>query len=185
LKGVMTIKTNNQVYQFRINLKKTNPMIWRHFLIQDDRTLADLHYVIQIIMGWTDYVTPRQIGWKGPEHLPEIMADRVAILRVFRNFVDNALKYGGEDLSEIVIGYKEEDEHHIVYVSDNGIGLTEEESQNIFGLFERQKTAGGIMGSGLGLAIMKEIAEQHGGKVWSETGSNKGITFNISISKQL
>ena len=51
----MTIKTNNQVYQFRISLKKITPMIWRRFLIQEERTLADLHYVIQIIMGWTDY----------------------------------------------------------------------------------------------------------------------------------
>jgi PAS domain S-box-containing protein len=127
----------------------------------------------------------RQIEWKVPELLPEIMADRIAILRVFRNFVDNALKYGGGDLSEIEIGYKEDDEHHILYVSDDGVGLTEEDSLNIFGLFERQKTASGIMGSGLGLAIVKEIAEQHGGQVWSETGSIKGITFNVSISKHL
>ena len=127
----------------------------------------------------------RQIEWKAPELLPEIMADRIAILRVFRNFVDNALKYGGGDLSEIVIGYKEDDEHHILYVSDDGVGLTEEDSLNVFGLFERQKTASGIVGSGLGLAIVKEIAEQHGGQVWSETGSNKGIIFNVSISKHL
>jgi hypothetical protein len=51
----MGIKMTNQVYQFRINLKEISPMVWRRFLIQDDRTLADLHYVIQIIMGWTDY----------------------------------------------------------------------------------------------------------------------------------
>lgn len=127
----------------------------------------------------------RQIAWEEPDHLPEIMADRIAILRVFRNFVDNALKYGGEDLSEIVIAYKEDDENHILSVSDDGIGLTEEESQNIFGLFERQKTASGVMGSGLGLAIAKEIAEQHGGQVWSVKGPDKGITFNVSISKQL
>jgi len=47
----MTTITNNQVYQFRINLKNITPMIWRRFLIQDDRTITDLHYVIQIIMG--------------------------------------------------------------------------------------------------------------------------------------
>lgn len=127
----------------------------------------------------------RQIKWEEPEYLPEIKADRVALLRVLRNFVDNALKYGGDDLSEIAIGYREDDDYHILYVSDDGIGLTKEESQNIFGLFKRQKTASGIVGSGLGLAIVKEIAEQHKGNVWSEPGLKKGITFNISISKHL
>ncbi len=127
----------------------------------------------------------RQIEWKEPQHLPEIRADRIAILRVLRNFVDNALKYGGEGLSEITIGYKEVEKNHVLYVSDDGIGLTEEESQDIFGLFKRQKTATGIAGSGLGLAIVKEIAEQHGGNVWSEVSSEKGITFNVSISREL
>jgi len=127
----------------------------------------------------------RQITWTEPEYLPEIRADRIAMLRVLRNFVDNALKYGGEGLSEITIGYKDVEKYHILHVSDDGIGLTEEESQDIFGLFKRQKTAHGITGSGLGLAIVKEIAEQHGGKVWSGVSSEKGITFNVSISKEL
>jgi len=126
-----------------------------------------------------------QIKWTEPEYLPEIKADRVAMVRVLRNFVDNALKYGGGDLSEIAIGYREDDECHILSVSDDGIGLTAEESQKVFGLFKRQKTASGIAGSGLGLAIVKEIAKQHKGKVWAEPGSKKGITFNISISKHL
>jgi PAS domain S-box-containing protein len=127
----------------------------------------------------------RRIKWTEPDYLPEIKADRIAMLRVLRNFVDNSLKYGGGDLSEIAIGYREDEACHILHVSDDGIGLTEEESQNIFGLFKRQKTASGIAGSGLGLAIVKEIAEQHGGNVWTEIGSNKGITFNVSISKYL
>lgn len=127
----------------------------------------------------------RQIEWTSPQRLPVIRADRIAMLRVLRNLVDNALKYGGEGLSEITIGHREDEGYHIIYVSDDGIGLTEEESQDIFGLFKRQKTATGIAGSGLGLAIVKEIVEQHEGKVWSEVSSEKGITFNVSISKKL
>ncbi|MBT8361100.1 MAG: PAS domain-containing protein [Desulfobacterales bacterium] len=145
--------------------------------------LADL-----LLMIKEEFAIPlniRRITWTEPGYLPEIKADRFAMLRVLRNFVDNSLKYGGGDLSEIAIGYREDEDCHILHVSDDGIGLTEEESQNIFGLFKRQKTAIGIAGSGLGLAIVKEIAEQHGGKVWSEVGLNKGITFNVSISKHL
>jgi hypothetical protein len=45
----------DQIYQFRICLKDITPMILRRILIQGNKTLADLHRVIQIVMGWTDY----------------------------------------------------------------------------------------------------------------------------------
>ena len=127
----------------------------------------------------------RQIRWDEPENLPEINADKIFLLRVFRNFVDNSLKYGGDDLSEIKIGYKESDEFHILSVKDDGVGIKREASEKIFGLFKRHETSKGIEGAGLGLAIVKEIAEQHGGKVWMEPGWKKGITFFFSISKNL
>ena len=46
---------NLKIYQFKVYLKDINPMIWRRFLIQSNSSLKDLHYVIQILMGWTDY----------------------------------------------------------------------------------------------------------------------------------
>jgi len=125
----------------------------------------------------------RQIRWSQPESMPEIRVDRVSILRVLRNLVDNALKYGGEDLSEIRIGYEGSDEFHILSVSDDGVGIKSEDSDKIFGIFQRHETSKGIEGTGLGLAIVKEIMEQHGGKVWVESGPEKGTTFYISISR--
>jgi PAS domain S-box-containing protein len=47
----------------------------------------------------------RSIRWLEPDLLPEIRADRLCILRILRNLVDNALKYAGDELSEIVVGY--------------------------------------------------------------------------------
>jgi len=127
----------------------------------------------------------RQIRWDEPENLPEIKVDRISLLRVFRNFIDNSLKYGGDDLTEIKIGYKESDEFHIFSVKDDGVGIKREASEKIFGLFKRYETSKGIEGAGLGLAIVKEIVEQHGGKVWMESGWKKGVTFFFSISKNL
>ncbi|UCF83484.1 MAG: PAS domain S-box protein [Desulfobacteraceae bacterium] len=127
----------------------------------------------------------RQITWREPEHLPDVNADRFSILRVLRNLVDNALKYGGDDLSQIKIGYRETDEHHILYVKDDGFGLKEEDTKKIFRVFMRKRTSKGIEGTGLGLAIVKEIAEQHKGKAWVKPGRKRGITFYLSISKYL
>jgi hypothetical protein len=46
---------NVKIYQFKIHLKDISPMIWRRLLIQNHNTLKDLHYIIQILMGWTNY----------------------------------------------------------------------------------------------------------------------------------
>jgi len=125
----------------------------------------------------------RQIDLIEPEDIPTVMSDKLAILRVFRNFIDNALKYGGKTLQTIEIGYENNSDFHIFSVYDDGIGLNKEESRGIFGLFKRKDTSRGIKGTGLGLAIVKEIAERHHGEVWAEPGPQKGITFKISFIK--
>ena len=128
----------------------------------------------------------RQIRWLEPDGIPGIKADRMSIIRALRNLVDNALKYGGEALSEISIRYKESGESHILSIKDNGIGIREQgNDQDVFGPFIRRKTSKGIEGSGLGLTIVREIAEKHGGEVWLEPGQDRGITFYISIPKYL
>jgi PAS domain S-box-containing protein len=127
----------------------------------------------------------RRIDWFAPEYGVEINADKISILRIFRNLIDNALKYGGQSLTRISVGYEESENLHIFSVSDNGKGLKEADSEKIFGLFQRNETSRGVEGAGLGLAIVKEIAEQHGGRVWVEPRGKKGITFYVSISKTL
>ena len=43
------------VYQFKVVLRGVSPMIWRRILLRSDQTIADLHYAIQIAMGWSDF----------------------------------------------------------------------------------------------------------------------------------
>jgi hypothetical protein len=42
------------VYQLRVGLREISPAIWRRLLVRSDSTMADLHYILQIAMGWTD-----------------------------------------------------------------------------------------------------------------------------------
>ena len=130
-------------------------------------------------------IASRGITWLQPEEIPEVKADRRALLRVFRNLVDNALKHGGPELSAIKIGYEASENFHIFSVSDNGQGLEAENLEKVFGAFQRCTTAQGSEGTGLGLAIVKEVAEKHGGTARAECGFEKGVTFYISISKSL
>lgn len=127
----------------------------------------------------------RRISWSEPDNVPDIKADKISLIRVLRNFVDNAIKYGGDRLSRIVIDYQNGGDHHILCVADDGVGLPKEDPQKIFGMFKRNSGHPEVEGAGLGLAIVKEIAEQHKGSVWVEPGLLCGATFCMSISKHL
>jgi PAS domain S-box-containing protein len=140
--------------------------------------------ILQIISEeFSPRLVVRQIKWFEPEAMVEIKADKLSILRVFRNFVDNALKYGGEDLSEIRIDYKETEEFHTLSVSDDGAGIREGDYERIFAAFRRGETYKALEGVGLGLTIVAEIAERHRGMVWAEPREDRWTTFHISIAK--
>lgn len=147
---------------------------------------TDLKEILQIIREeFSPRLTIRQIQWLEPETIPKIKADKLSILRVFRNLVDNALKYGGQRLSEIKIGYQGSDDFHIISVSDNGAGIRGDDYESLFVAFRRNDTSKAVEGAGLGLAIVSEIAERHSGKVWAEPGKDNGTTFYMTVSKDL
>jgi PAS domain S-box-containing protein len=127
----------------------------------------------------------RKINWSEPEVLPIIKADRLSIIRVLRNLIDNALKYGGDALKTIEISYLDNENNHILSVIDDGKGFNEEERENMFTAFTRNTNSGDVFGTGLGLAIVKEIAEKHGGNAWADPAIGQGATFHVSISKNI
>jgi PAS domain S-box-containing protein len=140
--------------------------------------------VLQLIRE--EFTTRLELGGirlQVPARPPFLQADRLAMVRVLRNLIDNAIKYGGDKLSEITISCREDKNANIVSVRDDGVGLTKEDSGGLFGAFRRKKTSIGICGTGLGLAIVKEIIEQHGGEVWTEHDTRSGIAFCFSIPK--
>jgi len=127
----------------------------------------------------------RQVRWVESTALPEIIADELCIVRIFRNLLDNALKYGGSGLSEIRFEYQETNTHHVFSVSDDGVGLGDVDRDRLFQAFQRQATSRGTEGSGLGLAIVRELAKRHLGDVWVESSPGPGTTFSFSVSKSL
>ena len=128
----------------------------------------------------------RSIQWLIPDQIPDsIAADQPSIVRIFRNIIENSLKYGGDELGRIKIDYRPTDDLHIFTVTDDGQGLTEQDSENIFNWFKRKTASTSIQGTGMGLAIVKEIVTLHGGEVWHEPAKPKGATFGFSLSRQL
>ncbi len=145
-----------------------------------------LREVLRVVREeYASVLDARRVQWSEPEQLPEIRADRMGLVRILRNLVDNSLKYGGHNLREIRIGYEESEDFHILCVEDDGVGIDKDHCEKIFRPFHRHETSQGIEGTGLGLAIVKEIAGQHGGKVTAEPGAGRGTVFSLFFSKYL
>ncbi len=147
---------------------------------------VSLKEVLSIVREeFTTQLQIRSIKWHEFQNHPTVKADRLALVRVMRNFVENSLKYGGDSLTKITVSYQNTSSYHVISVQDNGVGVKKEEAESIFLPFERRKNSAGKCGSGLGLAIVKEIAASHKGEVWVEKKTKRGIRFCFAISKYL
>jgi signal transduction histidine kinase len=134
---------------------------------------------------FSDQLKLRRVEWCEPESVPEIQADRLSVLRILRNLVENALKYGGGGLKQIQIGYQDDGDYHVISVRDDGTGLKDVDAEKIFGLFVRSRNSKDTEGAGLGLAIVKELARQHKGRVWAEPANAPGAVFFVSFLKNI
>src|SRR5208283_2314435 len=105
----------------------------------------------------------RRIELLEPKGVPLVRVDKISMLRVFRNLIDNAVKYGGDGLTTVEIGYQQAGDFHHFTVKDDGVGIQADDGSQIFQLFQRQCASDEIEGTGLGLAIVKEIVELHKG----------------------
>lgn len=114
-----------------------------------------------------------------------IMADRLHILSVIYNLLDNAIKYSKQN-PVIEISLMEKDESMLIKVRDNGVGIPAAYKEKIFDKFFRVPSGDrhNVKGYGLGLSYVAHIVQQHHGAtdVWSEEG--KGTQFVIQLPKK-
>ncbi len=114
--------------------------------------------------------------------LSVVYADEGQMTQLLQNIIGNALKFS-KNTPLIHISSKEENEHFIFSVKDNGIGIEKQYFERIFQIFQRLLPKDEYEGTGIGLAICKRIIERHGGKIWVESEINKGTTFYFTIKK--
>ena len=109
--------------------------------------------------------------------------DRVRLVEVFQNLLDNAVKFLGDQPDpRIEVGAETEGGEVVLFVRDNGKGIDLRHSARLFGLFE--KLDPNTPGSGIGLAMVRRIIEAHGGKIRAESaGPGKGTTFRFTLAK--
>lgn len=117
----------------------------------------------------------------GP-NLPEVLADYDKMVQVVTNLLSNALKYSPDD-SVVRVAARSHDNHAELSVADEGIGLSADESTQIFEKFSRANRAEvrKVGGTGLGLYITKSLVELQHGQLWVRSELGVGSTFSLSL----
>jgi K+-sensing histidine kinase KdpD len=122
-----------------------------------------------------------------PARFPCVIADPRWIKQVFRNILDNAVKYSPNG-GLIVIQGEVREKDVVISVSDQGVGISSEDLIPIFEKYFRVRNESTlhISGTGLGLAIARSIIEAHEGHIWIESKENEGTTvfFSLPIKPQ-
>ena len=118
------------------------------------------------------------------DNLPVIKGFEISVRQLFQNLITNAIKFRNEGVTpQITIGFEEITDYWKFSVSDNGIGIEEENKTKIFNIFQRLHSKDQYEGSGIGLANCKKIVELHGGEIWVESEYGNGSTFYFTLLK--
>ncbi len=119
------------------------------------------------------------------EDLPDCMGDEVLVTQVFANLLDNAQKYlDTSRRGEIGISGKIVDGWAMYAVTDNGIGIPQDQYDRIFQVFHRLDPKR-ENGEGLGLAIVRRILDRHQGKIEVDSEPGVGTTFHVYLPRAI
>ncbi|MGB9201981.1 sensor histidine kinase [Methanobacterium sp.] len=116
--------------------------------------------------------------------LPTVNGDEKLLVMLFQNIIANAIKYRRNETPKIHISSIKENDHYVISINDNGIGIDQKYLTRIFTIFQRLHRNDEYDGTGIGLAIVENIVHQHGGEIWVESELGKGSTFYFTISNK-
>jgi two-component system phosphate regulon sensor histidine kinase PhoR len=141
-------------------------------------------FLPEILRDWEKRVEAKQLKSRldVPLDLPKLEADESRLQEIIYNLLDNAVKYS-QPGGLIILRAAVEGERVRISVSDEGIGILENDLPRIFERFYRADKARSreLGGTGLGLSIVKHIAQLHGGTAEAQSEPGKGTTISVLL----
>lgn len=112
------------------------------------------------------------------EQLPSIYGHTGQLRQLFQNLIGNAVKYRDpKKHNKVHVSVEQSEGMWQFCIEDNGIGIQSAYYEKIFIIFKRLHITSEYPGTGIGLAICKKIVENHGGRIWVESGMDKAHGF--------
>lgn len=111
-----------------------------------------------------------------------MVLDRRKIEQVLNNLISNAIKFSHPH-TRVEVRLSRRDEHAIISVRDQGVGIPRSEMDELFRPFQKTsaRSTAGERSTGLGLMIVRNIVEGHKGRIWVESEVGKGSTFHVEL----
>ena len=156
-------------------------------LVLPEFQAVDINQVTQAVVNkYTPKAKERNVVLRfapSPNLLP-VSGDSKSLERALTSLVDNAIKFSPRG-GDVTIKLYQRDEKVFASVTDQGIGIEEENMPRIFDRFYHLEKSGDDLfgGIGLGLAITRQVIEQHQGKLEVESTAGKGSTFTLMLKK--
>jgi len=113
--------------------------------------------------------------------LPKLIYNRQRILILFKNLIENGLKYNDAEIPTVTISYESRGSKGIFIFKDNGIGIKEERQDLIFVMFKRLHPYNAYQGTGIGLSYCKKIVDAMGGEIKLFSQPDRGSEFQIIL----
>jgi signal transduction histidine kinase len=116
------------------------------------------------------------------EDTPNLLVDRVQLQQIFMNLMLNAIEAMKDAGGELTVKSRMNSEGWLlVSISDTGVGLPKDWTEEIFDAFHSTKP----QGTGMGLTITRSIVESYGGRVWAINNQGRGATFCFTIPSEV
>jgi len=146
---------------------------------------TDLNQLIQMIVdSISEYINKKNAKVQIVNHLPIIKANNTKMYLLFKNLIENGIKYNESANPLVKIASVEKDDKLQFHIKDNGIGIAPKYHQSIFRMFFRLHNNHEYEGTGLGLALCKKILYSMGGNINIISDSRKGSQFIITLDKE-
>ncbi len=116
-------------------------------------------------------------------NLPIVMGDRAQLTLLLKSLIENGLQFNNSETPTIHVGAGMVDDHWILGICDNGIGIAKNHLDCVFDIFRRLNVRQEYEGVGAGLAICRRIVDRHMGQVWLDSEEGIGTQASIRLSR--
>lgn len=145
---------------------------------QDQSEFVD---VKELITEVVKFLSPPEEFTVNIGSMPVIYTETTPLKQVFRNIIENAIKYSDKNgKGRISLTSSEQNGTYNFWLKDDGPGIPKKLQHKIFQIFQRLHSKSEIPGTGIGLAMVKKIVEENGGKIEVESDEGEGTTFHFS-----